>query len=85
MKDIRVLPLFHAYILRDSVVLSALTLNGPSSIMAPVPKEEQPGPAMIQIFFNFLNTNHVKFDKMLPPDSQSTRGLVEELTGDSAR
>lgn len=40
-------PLFHAYSFRYRVAPSLLTLNGPSSIMAPDPSEEQPGPASI--------------------------------------
>lgn len=39
------LQLFQAYSLDDRDVPSRLTRNGPSSIIAPYPKEEQPGPA----------------------------------------
>lgn len=42
-------PLFHAYRLYHRVLPSGLTRNGPSSVIAPAPMEEQPGPAVSRI------------------------------------
>lgn len=44
----RIEPLFHENLLEYSVLPSGLTPNGPISSMAPTPRDEHPGPVLLQ-------------------------------------
>lgn len=79
--------LFQAYLLYQRVLPSGFTRKGPSSVIAPAPNEEQPGPAVKhrpnQDSGKKLHPTSLAYIR-LPPFSHSTRGFAQDSC-DSAK